>query len=256
LALPTPLCLAYYQGYISRQEYINSKKLQPPNGPMTGIEKWIIKMRNLKQGLKEKFDDDLIALEKIYQMVKNIKTKLSLVDEDSPSFKSWKKIFTNLPNQNKTEEGESVLNDLILEEYSSRSPSKKVKLLILGDSLAVGVGCDSDVHVMVKVLAKTLSVTLGTDIEWKVAGIVGGTASDLKNKLVPSLKSDFLNIQENERNEVEVIVIVICGINDCKKIFENFPYGDGPSTFRRNLKDLINELRSDLHVPCRIFLPA
>lgn len=64
-----------------------------------------------------------------------------------------------------------------------------------------------------------------------------------------------------QNEEAELIVIIICGLNDWKHMLEHFPqYGFGPSTFRQELSSLIRDVQvlgTELKCKsCRIFLPT
>lgn len=150
-------------------------------------------------------------------------------------------------------------------ETDQKKVAKKIKLLILGDSLVAGVGCDASSHpsspVLPTILARMLSISLKADIEWKAVGIIGATVRDLRTLALPDLKNDFFSpsgdilIRGNEA-ETEYLVVVICGLNDWKSVFENFPYGYGPDGFRRELKGLIDDLTAGVKQKCHVYLPA
>lgn len=134
---------------------------------------------------------------------------------------------------------------------------KRLKLLILGDSLVRGVGCD-DGHdgspVFPSVLAKVLSMALRMDVEWRAEGLIGGTVADIRGKYIPIVAEEF---KLDESSASEFIVILICGLNDWKSILTNFPLGSGPAAFRLELASLISDIK-DLagSKPCKVFLPA
>lgn len=138
------------------------------------------------------------------------------------------------------------IGDLVI----SDKPRRKIKLLLLGDSLVCGVG--STDLVLPRVMAKTLSVALQADVSWHARGINGGTAEQLLT-LVPSLKEDICH---SDIQQEELYVVVICGLNDWKTVLTQFPHGSGPIIFKENLSKLLNDIKDLSGGQCRIFLPA
>ena len=149
---------------------------------------------------------------------------------------------------------------------------RKIKLLMLGDSLVAGVGNDdlSSSPVLPQMIAKVLSKKYKADVEWFSSGVVGGTVVDLRKKVLPKIQqtmhSDHFVSKETEhgtvlieKNEhIEYVVVIICGLNDWKDFFIHFPTGLWPSKFRNQLTTLVNEIEttsSEIGSPCRIFLP-
>jgi hypothetical protein len=90
-------------------------------------------------------------------------------------------------------------------------------------------------------------------------GIIGGTVTEIREKLLPQLRRKMIsdlgiskktnncmkNKNENITNDddVEIIVVVICGLNDWKKLLDNFPFGTGPITYKQDLGKLIGEIK-------------
>jgi len=282
------ISIAAYQAIELRQKYNKSQRLNLP--PLnSGIEKWKTKIINFKDGIRERFtlaqqqahdEDEKTITKKIRFMLKDIRSKVtstigmdtSQTEADSEGklmkIKSWmenilkKKAFVKVESGIESSSSSSSSSSNRKTSYSAPSSSatsvpKKIKLLIIGDSLVAGVGCtNTEAPTLVKTIARTLSTTLGVDIEWKSAGIIGGTTSDIRTQLLPSLKQDFLVVKEEDKMNTEIIAIVICGLNDWKSMLEHFPFGAGPARFKQELKGLLHELQKDIDVPCRVFIPA
>jgi hypothetical protein len=56
--------------------------------------------------------------------------------------------------------------------------------------------------------------------------------------------------------DVEVIAVLICGLNDWRAAFERFPFGPGPGSFKTSLSRLVEEIKAEVASPLRIYLPA
>ena len=172
------------------------------------------------------------------------------INPEGPYFgtESWLENMKSELSKNRYK-GEVLLRkfgDLVTSEKSRR----KIKLLLIGDSLVCGVG--STDLVLPRVMAKTLSVALQADVSWHAKGINGGTAEQLL-ALVPSLKED---IRRSDIQQEELYVVVICGLNDWKTVLTQFPHGSGPMNFKENLSKLLKDIKDLSGGHCRIFLPA
>lgn len=266
-------CLAVYQANGLREKYKHSVKLYPPSGPNSGSEKWVKKLTALRESMIDEKDD---VLEKTSAMLKDIKFKLSQTIKNAEE-KIKEKITKSL------------------KEMSVSQPQKairKVKLILLGDSLVCGVGCDNDPGdsksksspPLPKFLAKILSFALQADVEWCSYGYIGATVADLRSVLLPEVKKDLIlsmtdikgvkdsslfhhscqadcenKSQQNNNENVEIIVVVVCGLNDWKLLVEQFPYGPGPARYRQDLTGLIEDINiisADFSSKCSVYLPA
>jgi hypothetical protein len=253
--------VAAYQANNFRQKYKHSEKLNPPSGPNSGLEKWVKKFHGFHEGLREDKDE---ILEKTSAMLRDLKFKLSQsIEETVANLKSYKDISA-LPKIN-----------------------RKKKLVILGDSLVSGVGCDNDPGdfksksspPLPKVLAKILSLAWQTDVEWCSYGFIGATVEDLRLLVLPKVKEDILlsmrnhksanssvqsdssalTINANDTEDVEIIFVVICGLNDWKLLLEQFPFGPGPVRYKQELTSLVKDIESigsDLDAEYTVYLPA
>ena len=249
------LSVGGYQGLQLKKKFASTHKLSPPKGPSDGlINRFrqtfiLLKSKPLVDDLK---DDDSYIGDKVKSMFATILEKIKQKGDDSFAGKENVKKITEWI-ESRISASSQINNE------STSTPKKRIKLLLLGDSLVAGIGCETDTHILPVVLAKALSLSLGADVEWKMASIVGGTVAELRSELLPAIKSDFLNVNiDSNRDSVEeVIVVVICGLNDFKHMVYNFPLAGGPVSFSQNLKELIVDLRQDLNgIPCRVFLPS
>ena len=96
---------------------------------------------------------------------------------------------------------------------------------------------------------------------------------DIHDNSIPSMIDNNNNNNNNNNNSnnnnnqviidednIELIVIVICGLNDWKQLFLKFPYSlnYGPLSFLNELKELTNDIKllsNELNYSCKIFLP-
>ena len=102
---------------------------------------------------------------------------------------------------------------------------------------------------MSRMIASLLSAIIGVDVEWETHGIVGATADVIRSDLLPKLS-------DREHENVEHLVVIICGLNDWKTIFTKFPFGSGPSGFGVSLGELTEEISNRFGKNTQIFLPA
>jgi lysophospholipase L1-like esterase len=133
---------------------------------------------------------------------------------------------------------------------TTTSTRRKIKLVLVGDSLVCGVG--SKDLVLPKVMAKALSVALKADVSWRAEGINGGTSVDLRD-LLPRIAG---HINPVDGVKEEVFVVIICGLNDWKSVLLKFPFGSGPTVFKENLTTLLSDIKHMTGGNCKVFLPA
>jgi hypothetical protein len=174
---------------------------------------------------------------------------------------------------------------------SDAPPRKKIRLIILGDSLVCGVGCeDGNVHraaaspaapsitghVLPQIVARVLSLAMRADVEWCSAGLVGGTVADVRTTLLPEMRQKLTvtavaaaaaaataapatGKSASPSTPEEVVLVVICGLNDFKQIAIDFPYTTGPAAFKSELKHMLTDIDAvgrDLNLQFKVFLPA
>lgn len=81
---------------------------------------------------------------------------------------------------------------------------RKRRILFVGDSLIVGVGCNEETGaVLPKVVAKTLADKLDVDIQWSAFGKVGGDVKTLHETLMPQVKA-MLSANATARGKASV----------------------------------------------------
>lgn len=98
-------------------------------------------------------------------------------------------------------------------------------------------------------------------MEWYSVGKVGATV----NELDPLLDKFFQSLESNDHHQGdheqdgELIVILVCGLNDWKDTFINFPFGFGLLGFRNNLQQTITKIHSQSaahRLRSTVYLPA
>jgi lysophospholipase L1-like esterase len=63
-------------------------------------------------------------------------------------------------------------------------PDPEFRLLVLGDSTAAGVGCDTHAEALAGATARALAVRLGRAVRWHARGASGATAADVRRALL------------------------------------------------------------------------
>jgi hypothetical protein len=233
---------AGYQGWTLRNTYNKNPKLDAPSGPTAGLERWIDKARAAKEDLLTaiKADDNVMSrgIHKVKDILEDIEKKRTGKDK--------------IPN---TVEGSSHV-------ACDKGKRKTVRLIVIGDSLVAGVGNDDPLAspALPQLIATTLSKKLKADVIWLSSGIIGGTVVDLREKALQDIRTRMDRFQEGtvSSGDVEYVVVIMCGLNDWKSVFINFPTGLWPSTFNSKLTGLVQDivkLCSADGSNCRVFLP-
>jgi lysophospholipase L1-like esterase len=101
-----------------------------------------------------------------------------------------------------------------------------LRLLVLGDSTAAGVGVDSQHDALPGNLARSLSAHYGRGVDWTAIGKNGATAKDLLN--------DYIDTATAERYDVVFLTI---GANDALGLRSR-------SSFGRDIRALLARLRA------------
>eukprot|EP01041_Mallomonas_annulata_P008108 gene8108-16648_t len=213
-----------------RRRYENSPGLPLPSGPMKGME------RCIEQGI-----------ELVRHTIGREMHERSQISQEINSFQSVRTFFNKHIFHSKQ----------LPSETNAASSRRKLKLLILGDSLVRGVGCDG-VHgsspVLPRVLAQVLSLALRADVEWRAEGHIGATVHDIHNNCLPIICEEFLH---PAAASTEFVIILICGLNDWKTMLTQFPLGSGPSAFRTQLASLVADIKDMAgSKSCKVYLPA
>jgi hypothetical protein len=155
---------AIYQGIQARDEYRTNKRLLPPAGPISGVIEWTeniihVKIKTIAETIKNK-KDALVTEFSLEEL--NLKKRI----EDSLNELRQKAAEARI-----TFSKESILRKLKEPAVNSKPKNKrkKIKLLLIGDSLACGVGCesvDNSGPAFPNMLGKVLSIGLQCEIEW------------------------------------------------------------------------------------------
>jgi len=152
-------------------------------------------------------------------------------------------------------------------------------VVVLGDSMAVGIGCldvwdkekdSSVIHkqerlelsadgtlnavspIFPKELARTLSKRIGKPVKWRSAGVDGGDTTEIRSNLLDVVQDEV------DKGQPPDVVVVLTGANDLKKIISVSPEsGPGASVrgFQSNLVELVKDVRA-ISPKTRVVFPA
>jgi len=149
-----------------------------------------------------------------------------------------------------------------------------IRVLVIGDSLAIGIGCIEQFSkkshslpptlventeaksylrqgpVFPQVLARTLSRHFQLPVQWRSAGVDGGDVDDIR--------SFCLDVVKQECTQGVDIVVVLFGMNDLKRLLPDNPFRlssfkqimpdvGALSQFRNGIEMLLSDIRS--HAP-------
>ncbi|MFF2860462.1 SGNH/GDSL hydrolase family protein [Streptomyces rubiginosohelvolus] len=112
-----------------------------------------------------------------------------------------------------------------------------MRLAVLGDSAAAGVGALSHREALAGQLAPALTALTGQGVSWRVTAKAGATAEAVRRGLVPQLTDPLTRWTPD-------LVLVAVGIADARQL-------RGPIAFRRDVTRLVRDIRLRLghHVP-------
>ena len=113
-----------------------------------------------------------------------------------------------------------------LEPGPSAAGTAPLKLLVLGDSTAAGVGAESQQQALPGNLARSLSEHYGRGVEWTAVGENGATARDLLERFMPAATAEPCDI-----------VFLTIGANDALGIRSRRAFG-------RDIRSLLHRLRA------------
>ncbi|KAL7541257.1 hypothetical protein ACHAWF_006892, partial [Thalassiosira exigua] len=171
----------------------------------------------------------------------------------------------------------SLLQKIMHKDISSPSRQDPLRLLVIGDSLAIGLGCveefdaskdntvpmaliekledpvdskrpnASSKHVaqspaFPRALARALSYHFQQPVQWRSAGVDGGDVHDIRLFCMDVVK------QESRCNHPPDIIVVLFGLNDLKKLLSANPLhlkhnAGGISQFRQGMERLLSDIR-------------
>jgi len=156
-------------------------------------------------------------------------------------------------------------------EGEQRHSSMK-RIIVLGDSLVVGVGCNA-APVISQSLARGFAQRFKSNVAWRSFGIDGGDARTIHQSTIESVRSLVRGSREhtnnghsssretgpsgrtNGANSMGMTIdacVIICGLNDFKKLWK----GRTAMIFQRDLENFVMDLRECLGPDCLIVLPA
>ena len=186
----------------------------------------------------------------------------------------------------------SISSSSLVKKISNKE--EPINVLVLGDSLAIGIGCvekfdvtkDNSVPfslieqresssqgqkqqqqrqgpVFPQVLARTLSYHTHHPVQWRSAGVDGGSISEIKSFCMDVVKQEAKAIDTKNKSGID-IVVVLFGMNDLKKLLsvyvnpiqslisggsdtERMSEGKGIKEFRRGMELFIDEIHT--HAP-------
>ena len=105
---------------------------------------------------------------------------------------------------------------------------KPLNVLIFGDSVACGVGCESNEQALSGAVAETLREKTKRPVVWTVLAESGYTAGDMKEKLLPKLR-------RRSKEQFDVVIISV-GVNAVLS-------GHSPTQYKDELTSMLCELR-------------
>jgi hypothetical protein len=90
--------------------------------------------------------------------------------------------------------------------------------------------------------------------------LVGGTVAQIRETLIPVVKSGLEAARDSncsgKDDKVWNIVVVLCGLNDWKTLYTEFPSGSGPVSFKQDLELLVSDINGSAGRFSHIYLPA
>jgi len=101
-----------------------------------------------------------------------------------------------------------------------------LRLLVLGDSTAAGVGVDSQADALPGNLARSIAAHSGRGVEWTAMGANGATARDLREKFIDAAAAESYDI-----------VFLTVGANDALTLRSRAAFG-------RDIRSLLSRLRA------------
>jgi lysophospholipase L1-like esterase len=108
----------------------------------------------------------------------------------------------------------------------SAAGTAPLRLLVLGDSTAAGVGVDSQHDALPGNLARSLSAHYGRGVRWTAVGQNGATARDLLERFMPAATADSYDV-----------VFLTIGANDALGIRSRAAFG-------RDIRSLLSRIRA------------
>lgn len=104
-----------------------------------------------------------------------------------------------------------------------------LRLVVIGDSVAAGVGAASHREAMTGHLAEAVSAMTGRAVSWRVAAKAGATLRSVRRGLLPGLTDPTTRWRPD-------LVLVVAGSNDAMRLRR-------PRAFRREAERLVRDIR-------------
>ncbi|MCN9239536.1 SGNH/GDSL hydrolase family protein [Streptomyces sp. RY43-2] len=105
----------------------------------------------------------------------------------------------------------------------------ELRLVVIGDSVAAGVGARDHQEALAGQLAQALSAMTGRAVSWRVAARAGATLSTVRRRLLSGLTDPATRWRPD-------VVLVVAGTNDALRL-------RGPRAFRREAEGLVRDVR-------------
>jgi lysophospholipase L1-like esterase len=122
----------------------------------------------------------------------------------------------------------------VTEGQRGDGPGNELRIVVLGESTAAGVGADNHDEAVAGQLAKALAAQTGRKVSWRAVARSGATMRRARERLAPSLEGASADV-----------VVVMMGVNDTIRLTSG-------RTFRRETQELLSELRR--YVDCPVIL--
>lgn len=120
---------------------------------------------------------------------------------------------------------------------SRRAEEPPVRLVVLGESTAAGVGAPTHEAALAGQTAAALAARTGRSVQWRVVGESGATAQHASAALVPQLPAEPADL-----------VVLAVGVNDVIRRTR-------PAAFARDVRDLVKAVRARVG-PVPVFVSA
>ncbi len=202
-----------------------------------------------------------------------VTNSFSLLDSLLPYFVTANEEDIPSKNQTHTSSIHATIPSLLRKLNTAKHSTTKdpIRVLVIGDSLAIGIGCIEQFSkkshslpptlienteeksylrqgpVFPQVLARTLSRHFQLPVQWRSAGVDGGDVDDIR--------SFCLDVVKQECTQGVDIVVVLFGMNDLKRLLPENPFrlfsGEqimqdvgALSQFRNGIEMLLSDIRS------------
>ena len=140
---------------------------------------------------------------------------------------------------------------------TASKPRPSCRVVFVGDSLVMGVGSSRKSWAEGPPLPKRAAELIASrkssakeSVRWSSFAVNGGDVRTLRRQLMPQIRRESATLGASEP---VAAVVIVCGLNDWKHMLVDFRT---PSVFRRDLAQLIAEIRAELGADVRVVLPG